>query len=236
MFRPTPVIKHLSLLNGLNVWFKPEFLQPSGSFKDRGIGRLIKSAVKKNGYISKIVSSSGGNAGNAAATIGQHLGISVEVHCPESTLPHVVQKLKNRSATVHVGGENWDAADKRAQEACKVDKNALYVSPFDHSEIWAGYITIVEELHEQLHAGGDPAPDLIICSVGGGGLLRGLQLGLEQLRKSRQTLLDPAWEKTQLLGVETEGAASFASGMSYLTIPCIQSCIINMTHRSAPRG
>ena len=58
---------------------------------------------------------------------------------------------------------------------------------------------------------------MIVCSVGGGGLLRGLQLGLEQV----------GWTDVTLLAVETEGAASYAAaqaaGFKVVSLPAITS-------------
>ena len=67
---------------------------------------------------------------------------------------------------------------------------AVYVPPFDHVDVWNGNASIVDELVER--------PDVIICSVGGGGLFCGVQIGLERR----------GWEDVPVLAVETKGAAS----------------------------
>ena len=73
--------------------------------------------------------------------------------------------------------------------------------PFDGEEIWDGHASLVEELVEDLD--GYP-PDLIILSVGGGGLLCGVIRGLRSV----------GWEeKVGVVAVETEGANCLAAAL-----------------------
>eukprot|EP01034_Spumella_vulgaris_P035653 gene35653-43958_t len=113
----------------------------------------------------------------------------------------MVEKIQRRGANVIVGGTNWNEADAQARNALEADPTAQYVPPFDHPLIWEGNSSLIDELHSQLHG---EAPDAIIVSVGGGGLLRGIQLGLERRK----------WFNTRIYAVETEGAASFAHAKS----------------------
>ncbi|KAF3354339.1 hypothetical protein VdG1_07804 [Verticillium dahliae VDG1] len=68
----TPLIPspHLSRAAGCNIYLKLENLQPSGSFKSRGIGNLMlqEIASRPDGQNLHFYSSSGGNAGLACAT------------------------------------------------------------------------------------------------------------------------------------------------------------------------
>ena len=93
-------------------------------------------------------------------------------------------------------GASWVEADNfLREELLAKDANGVYVPPFDHEDVWDGAATIIEELSEQ--------PDAIVCSVGGGGLFSGLQLGLERR----------GWEDVNFLAVETEGAHSLAQSL-----------------------
>jgi L-serine/L-threonine ammonia-lyase len=83
--------------------------------------------------------------------------------------------------------------------------SAAYISPFDHPLIWTGHSTLIDEIAQQLPrlppTPGSPPfvrPSLIVCVVGGGGLLCGLAEGLER----------HGWSDVALVAVETEGAAS----------------------------
>ena len=155
----------------------------------------------------KLISSSGGNAGLAVATVAPKLGMSVSVIVPETTKPLVLAKLKSLGADVTVHGENWNAADLLARSKVEADAEAEYVSPYDHPLLWTGHSTVVDEVLEQLNEGNEEAavvPSVIIASVGGGGLICGIFEGLE-----RKGL------KSTVVAAETEGAASF--GKAFLS-------------------
>lgn len=132
------------------------------------------------------------------AVSGAKLGIPVDVFVPKTTLPMMIDKLRASRANVVVSGDNWNEADAAARSALALTSNAQYIPPFDHPLIWEGNSTLIDELAEQIPA----PPDYIIASVGGGGLLRGVQLGI----KNHNWL-----ENTTVIGVETAGAASFAA-------------------------
>jgi L-serine/L-threonine ammonia-lyase len=178
-------------------FLKLETQQASGSFKDRGLFHLVNE-TKASSTISKLISSSGGNAGNAVATVGKMLGIETEVFVPTTTMALMVEKIEGAGARVTIGGENWNAADKEARKAVEAHAGALYCPPFDHPLIWEGNSSMVEEIAMQIKP--NEFPDAIILSVGGGGLLRGVQLGLEKL----------GFLHTKVIAVETEGADCFA--------------------------
>jgi L-serine/L-threonine ammonia-lyase len=198
LFTSTPLVGGSLLPNSnTKVFFKLDNLQPSGSFKDRGISHMIKTLLE-NGKVSKLVSSSGGNAGNAVATVGQKLGLPVDVFVPTTTMPMMIEKLKKRSANVFIGGDNWNEADAKAKEALKLDSDAKYIPPFDNPLIWDGHSSIIDELESDFCSfdqRNNNKPDAIILSVGGGGLLCGVQKGLER----------KGWNDVDILAVETEG-------------------------------
>ena len=89
----------------------------------------------------------------------------------------MIEKIKATSANVIIGGDNWNAADAAAKLSLSRDPYSQYIPPFDDPLIWEGNSSLVSELKHDL---GDNKPDLIILSVGGGGLLRGVQIGLER--------------------------------------------------------
>jgi L-serine/L-threonine ammonia-lyase len=171
---------------------KLENTQPTGSFKIRGIGRLCQTA-KKEGKIH-FITSSGGNAGIAAAYAGRKLGIKTTVYVPSTTPRDTIQKIEKQQAEVLVRGDVWDETDAYARRIAD-QTDALYISPFDHPLIWEGHATMVDEI-----VGAIPKPDAIILSVGGGGLLCGVIQGLHANN----------WQDIPVIAVETEGADSFA--------------------------
>jgi len=183
----------LSEKTGHEVWLKLENAQNAGSYKIRGLGRFCENAVK-NGC-KHFISSSGGNAGLAAAYAAKKLGVDCTVVVPETTAPFMIEKIKKVAKAVEIVGKAWDDANNRAIEIAK-GEGCVLIHPFDHPDIWAGHSTIVDEIVRQLHG---KKPHLFVLSVGGGGLLSGVLQGLH-----RHHLAD-----VPVLTMETEGAKSF---------------------------
>jgi len=73
----------LSRCLGEDVWMKMDCFQPVGSFKIRGLGRMCAAQVE--GGVSRIVASSGGNAGYAVAYSARELGVAATVVVPRTT-------------------------------------------------------------------------------------------------------------------------------------------------------
>ncbi len=193
----TPLVESspLSERTGKRILLKMENLQPAGSFKIRGIGLLCQQG-KRDG-VSHFVSSSGGNAGYAAAYAGRKLSVKTTVFVPETTPPDARRKIASQGAEVRVVGSVWDEADEEAM-AFSRKVSGLYVSPFDHPLIWEGHATIIDEIAEEMDK-----PDAIVLSVGGGGLLCGVIEGLQR----------NGWQDVPVLAVETEGTASLAASL-----------------------
>jgi L-serine/L-threonine ammonia-lyase len=181
---------------GGRVWLKVESLQAPGSFKIRGIGRACEEA--RAAGATRLVSSSGGNAGVAVAWAGRELRMGVTVFVPRTTSARMIGKMRDEGATVHVHGEAWDDAHAAALEASK-GEGAFYVHPFDSPAVWAGNATLVEEAAGQ----GMERPGAVVVSVGGGGLLCGVLQGMHAV----------GWTDVPVVAVETHGAASLHAAM-----------------------
>ena len=197
-------------------FLKYECLQPSGSFKSRGIGNLIlKSATAINksasGKQPHVFASSGGNAGYAAATACKTLSLPCTVVVPSATKQRMVEKIRETGAEVIVNGAHWKEADTylKGNVMNKLDQARvapIYVHPFDNPLIWEGHSSMVDEMVESLeqqHVALDRVK-AIVCSVGGGGLYNGLIQGLE-----RHGLAD----KVPIVGVETRGCHVFNTSL-----------------------
>lgn len=98
----TPLInsRPLSQISERNVWLKMDALQPSGSFKIRGVGLACQEYYQKGAR--SFISSSGGNAGLAVAYAGRMLGIPVTVVVPETTSKRAIDLLRLEQAKVIV--------------------------------------------------------------------------------------------------------------------------------------
>jgi L-serine/L-threonine ammonia-lyase len=206
----TPVFENPAINNRLNkrIYLKMDCFQPVGSFKIRGIGALCQEAVQSG--ITHLVCSSGGNAGYAAAYAGRQLQANVTVVVPETTSDTARARIVAEGAEVIVHGRVWDEANTFALKLVEEVQGA-YIHPFDHPTIWDGHASMIDELVAQC-----PQPDVVVVSVGGGGLLCGILAGLHR----------NGWIGVPVLAVETEGAASFAAsvvGGKLETLPQISS-------------
>lgn len=188
----TPVVESrpLSLAAGRSVWLKLDALQPSGSFKIRGIGLACETHRARGAR--RFVSSSGGNAGLAVAYAGRLLKIPVTVVVPETTTVRAKELLALEDAQVLVHGASWQEAHACALSL--VEPSDAFVHPFDDPLLWRGHATLVDEI---VRSGFKP--DAIVLSVGGGGLLSGVAEGLRR----------QGWDSIPIVAVETDGTASF---------------------------
>ncbi len=189
----TPLLESrpLEIAAGRPVLLKMDALQPSGSFKIRGVGAVCEHHLR-NGK-RRFVSSSGGNAGLAVAYAGRRLSAPVTVFVPETTTERAKALIRQEGAEVVVHGASWQEANERALEA--VDAEAAFIHPFDDPILWAGHATMIDEA-----ARANATFDAVVLSVGGGGLLCGVAEGL-----ARNGL-----EHVPIIAVETEGTASLS--------------------------
>ncbi|KAI8590451.1 serine dehydratase [Geranomyces variabilis] len=191
-----------------HLFIKNEVVQPSGSFKIRGIGHYIARQLALHPELTQVVSSSGGNAGMAATVAAGKLGLTAEVFVPTSTPLSMAQRLKAAGAQVIVAGNVWDEAHASAIEhvAKQPPGTALLVHPFEGVDIWEGHSTIIDEISRQLPCG--VVPDAVVCVVGGGGLLAGVIRGLERCYSNAQQRCPV------VVAVETAGAAAYAAAIA----------------------
>lgn len=214
----TPCIQSrtLSVTTGREIYLKLENCQPSSSFKLRGIGALCVEAAEKG--VKEFISSSGGNAGLAAAYAARTLGIPISVFVPNTTPLYIQERLKLEEAKVFVEGDVWDDAHAAAMKEVEA-KGAFYIPPFDHPTIWHGNSTMIDELKKQVQE-----PAYIIAAVGGGGLLSGILEGLHR----------NGWAHVPVLACETIGTASFAATLrehKLVTLPAISGIATSLGAR-----
>ncbi|PHH64218.1 hypothetical protein CDD81_4832 [Ophiocordyceps australis] len=152
---------------GCNVLLKLENLQPSGSFKSRGIGNLILSKIRNAASPAKVhfYSSSGGNAGLACVDAATSLGFAASVVVPLTTSPLMVAKIEKAGAREIVQrGASWQEADDflvgQVMPAARArGEEPVYVPPFDAPEIWDGYAAIPVEIWRQLQGASLAGPN-----------------------------------------------------------------------------
>ena len=104
-------------------------LQPSQSFKYRGISLLAQHLKNLNGNQAHLVIASGGNAGYAAACASKQLGLRCTVYLPEGVTPYMLRLLRNEGAQVIIHGSYYYEALQEAERKAADDPFAcLYDS------------------------------------------------------------------------------------------------------------
>ncbi|WP_151803025.1 pyridoxal-phosphate dependent enzyme [Acinetobacter guillouiae] len=187
----TPLIQSLVLsqLNQCQVWLKMEALQPSASFKQRGISHACQKYFEQGAQ--RFISSSGGNAGLAVAYTGRQLGVPVTVVVPETTAQRARELIAQQGAEVIVHGASWTEANALAQSL--LTQHDVFIHPFDHPLLWEGIIPMIDEVIAD-----GVIPDAVVLSVGGGSLLSGVAAGLKKHGLAH----------IPIYAVETQGTAS----------------------------
>ena len=123
----TPLIEsHRLKIDGARVWLKMDALQPSGSFKIRGIGHACQRYVDQGAR--GLISSSGGNAGIATAYAGYRLDIPVHVVVPRNAPQTAIDAMRGFSAEVEVVGDTWLEAHTHALSL--TDARQVLIHPF----------------------------------------------------------------------------------------------------------
>lgn len=161
------------------LFFKLDFLNPTGSFKDRGSSMLISAIhflVKKmGGFISE---DSSGNAGASMAAYSARAGIRIKVFVPSSAAGQKFNQILFYGAKAEkVEGDRSNVAFK----AQSYEKGKFYVGHIWHPIFRDGIKTLAYEIAEQLSWS---SPDFVYLPVSSGTLLIGLVDGFKTLVES----------------------------------------------------
>ncbi|MDP6775583.1 MAG: pyridoxal-phosphate dependent enzyme [Candidatus Latescibacteria bacterium] len=207
----------LSEALGARVRLKMEAFQPVGSFKIRGIGHACQQSCEAGA--SHLVSSSGGNAGYAAAYAARRLGVEATIIVPETTSERSRKLIQGEGARVIEHGPSWDEAHAYGLDFAE-QHGAVYIHPFDEPKVWSGHAALVEEVAET-----GWKPDALVVSVGGAGLLCGILEGLHRV----------GWTDVRIVATETRGAESFAASVEadrLVTLDRIASIAVTLGART----
>jgi L-serine/L-threonine ammonia-lyase len=212
----TPLLASAAMSNaGQAVWLKMEAMQPPGSFKIRGIGHACEEYRRRGA--TRFISSSGGNAGIAASYAGRRLGVPVLVVVPETTTVRARELIRRENAEVIVLGASFHEANAHALSM--LTPQDAFIHPFDDPLLWHGHASMIDEV-----AQAGVAPDMVLLSVGGGGLMCGV---VEGLRRN-------GWGHVPVVAVEAAGADSLAQSMQAgerIELPAITSIATSLGAR-----
>lgn len=159
--------------SGRTVFFKQEGLNPTGSFKDRGMAVLL-AGLRASG-VQEAIEDSSGNAGAAFAGYAARAGVRARVFVPANASGPKRRQIEAYGAeVVAVDGPRSQAAEAARAAAAA---GAVYGSHIFNPLGLAGNATAAFEMWEQL----GEAPEAVILPVGHGTLLLGLHRGFQAL-------------------------------------------------------
>ncbi len=161
---------------GRKVAFKLEYLNPTGSFKDRGTAPMVSYLVGHG--VDQAVEDSSGNAGASFAAYAARAGIKARVFVPDySSGPKRAQIGVYGAELVRVMGPRSNAAAAVKKAA---DEGAVYASHVYLPFGGPGLATVAYELYDQLGT----VPGTVVTPVGHGSLLLGVWRGFKALQEA----------------------------------------------------
>lgn len=188
----TPLVysPEFSQKSGNQVYFKLENFQRTHAFKARGALNKMSSLSeleRKRG----VLAASSGNHALGVAFSSSMLGIEATVVMPEHAPAIKIEQAKRYGAKVLLHGETYDEALEYAKRLSFEQEKPLLPS-FDDPKVIAGQGTIALEVFDVL-----PDVDYFVAPIGGGGLISGLLVVIEELK-----------HHAKVIGIQSTGAAS----------------------------
>lgn len=202
----TPVLTSstLNLMFNASLHFKCENFQKVGAFKSRGAVNAVFSLDEsevKNG----VGTHSSGNHAQALARAGKIKGVPAYIVMPESAPEVKIDAVKSYGGIITFCKPTLQAREETLKKVIE-KTGAVEIHPYDNYKIIEGQATCALELLEDTGE-----LDLILCPVGGGGLLSGTALSANYFSKN-----------TKVIACEPEGADdAFRSFKSGKIIPSI---------------
>lgn len=199
----TPLVRAPRLAQWVGVeelYLKLEGLNPTGSFKDRGMVVAVAKAAERGA--EAVLCASTGNTAASAAAYAARAGLRAFVLLPSGAVPpgKLAQAIAH-GARVFALATNFDGALDLARRLAESEPLAL-VNSVNPDRI-AGQATAAFEVCEAL--GG--APDILALPVGNGGNITAYWHGFRRLME-----LDPSVGLPRMLGVQAAGAAPLVRG------------------------
>jgi cysteine synthase A len=187
----TPLVKLNRVVHPkANIYVKAEYLNPSGSLKDRIAIEMIRDAeirgLLKPGYT--IIEASTGNTGTALSFVGTHLGYKVEIYMPEGMTQERIQIMENYGAIVHelkqkksgegsiAGAEVEIGTRLKCLEIEKNNSDIWWARQFSNPANTRAHVKTGREIIQQL----GERVDAFVASIGVGGTLYGVAKALRE--------------------------------------------------------
>ena len=173
--------------SGAKLFFKCENFQKIGAFKARGATNavfVLDDASAKRGAVTH----SSGNHGTALARAAKLRKIPAHIVMPKNSAKVKVRAVEGYGANI-VFSEATQEAREAACASLMAQTGATLIHPFENEDVMAGQGTAAIELLE------DADVDLVMCPIGGGGLLCGTAVAAKSMQP-----------KIKVIAVEPENA------------------------------
>lgn len=198
----TPLIAAdaLSARTGARVWVKFEGMNPTGSFKDRGMTMAVSKAVEHGAQA--VICASTGNTSASAAAYATHAGITAAVLVPEGKIAmgKLSQAIAHNAELLQVQG-NFDDCLEIARDLA--DNYPVHLVNSVNNDRIEGQKTAAFEVVEVL---GD-APDFHIVPVGNAGNYTAYFRGY-----SEELSLGATTKLPRMFGFQAAGSAPIVLG------------------------
>lgn len=169
----TPIVTEKTGTHSL--LFKLDYLNPGGSFKDRGTALAIYYGFKMG--FKKCVVDTSGNTGISVTLYSKLYGLDSVIVMPREA-PEGKKKAIRQLGGLVIETEGRVGAIKTVQDYIS-EPGYYYVAHLWNHIYIVGHATIAYEVYEDVGV-----PDYVIAPVGSGGLLLGLVYGFEKLRET----------------------------------------------------
>ena len=193
----TPLIHSpkLSAITGGEVYLKYEGLNPTGSFKDRGMTMAISKAAEEGAHT--VLCASTGNTSASAAAYAARAGMKCAVLLPAGRIAggKMVQAYIYGASVIAIRG-NFDDALRLVRELGKTGDFAIVnsINPYRIEGQKTAAFEIIEELGN--------APDIHILPVGNAGNITAYWKGYREFKD-----LGRSFKLPKMLGVQAAGSA-----------------------------
>ncbi|HET6279203.1 MAG TPA: threonine synthase [Candidatus Polarisedimenticolia bacterium] len=180
-FTPLLEARHLGADLELGpLWIKDEAVNPTGSFKARGMTAAVSVAVAHG--VRRVAAPSAGNAGSALAAYGARAGLEVQLFLPETTPAPFIREARRLGAAVQlVPGSIADAGRVMRETLGPPEENGWFdMSTLREPFRVEGKKTMAYEIVEQL---GFRLPDVILYPTGGGTGIIGMWKAFDEMEQ-----------------------------------------------------
>ena len=184
----TPVLRteRLNQAGGASLFFKCENFQKVGAFKARGATNAVFSlddAIAQRG----VATHSSGNHGAAVARAAKLRRIPAHIVMPSNSAKVKIRAVESYGAQIVFCEPTEEARETTCAEVIK-KTGATLIHSFENEYVIAGQGTAALELLEDISD-----LDIVMCPVGGGGLLSGTAIATKSMRpKIKVIAVEPA--------------------------------------------